>query len=236
MLPPLQERMRCSIGQQQEKSVHAAVKNFEDPDEDHQEIPVGPYIADIYHDGRITEIQTAQLFRLKDKLDYFLPQYEVKIVHPIPHEKWITWVDPVTGHLEKRNRSPRRGSYYTAFEELYSLRRYLEDPNLSVELLLVDMEEYRLKDGWGNGGKRGSHRYDRLPSRLAGRCLLTEPRDYMQFVPETLPEEFTAAEFAKAAGQNPAGFSIVPALLKELKIIERTGRRGRSYLYRVNDL
>ena len=236
MLPPLSERMRVSIGQQQEKSVHAAVKNFEDPDEDHQEIPIGPYIADIYRDGRITEIQTAQLFRLKDKLTYFLPQYEVKVVHPIPHEKWITWVDPATGHLGKRSRSPRTGSFYSAFEELYAIRHFLEDPNLSVELLLIDMEEYRLQDGWGRGGKRGSHRYDRMPVRLAGRCLLSEPRDYMQFIPENLPDEFTTAEFAAAAGKKPAGFSIVTAFLRELKLLELAGRRGRAYLYRVNDL
>ena len=58
----------------------------------------------------------------------------------------------------------------------------------------------------------------------------------MQFIPENLPDEFTTAEFAAAAGKKPAGFSIVTAFLRELKLLELAGRRGRAYLYRVNDL
>ena len=28
------------------------------------------------------------------------------------------------------------------------------------------MEEYRLQDGWGREGKKGSHRYDRVPTGI----------------------------------------------------------------------
>lgn len=226
-------RIRHGIGMQSEKTLHAVLKNYIDPDEDHQEIPIDRYIADLYYDGQITEIQTAHMDAMRAKLNCFLAQYPVRIVYPIPAQKWVIWVDPGTGALLNRNRSPLRGSFYHAFRELYRIRPWLQDPNLSLELLLIDMDEYRLLDGWSRDGKRGSHRYDRIPLFLQDRMLLTCPRDYMQLVPADLPEPFTSAQFAEAAGFRRKGFSTVLLLLTELGVLERTGKKGNSYLYRV---
>ena len=41
-------RERHGIGMQKEKTLHAVLKAYEDPDEDHHEIPIENYIADIY--------------------------------------------------------------------------------------------------------------------------------------------------------------------------------------------
>ena len=86
----LQERERHGIGMQKEKTLHAVLKAYEDPDEDHHEIPIGNYIADIYcrETESITEIQTANFGYLRGKLDAFLPQYHVTVVYPIPASKW----------------------------------------------------------------------------------------------------------------------------------------------------
>ena len=229
----LAPRERHGIGMQSEKTLHAVLKNYVDDDQDHQEIPVDNFIADIYHDGHITEIQTAKMGAMRAKLSCFLPQYPVRIVYPIPAQKWVVWVDPETGRTIKRNRSPLRGSFFHAFRELYRIRSFLRDPNLSLELLLIDMDEYRLLDGWSRDKKRGSHRYDRIPLRLQDRMLLTCPQDYMQFVPEDLPEPFTSAQFAGAVGFRKDGFSTVLLLLTEMGAVERIGKKGNSYLYRV---
>lgn len=218
---------------QSEKTLHAVLKNYMDPDEDHQEIPVDNYIADIYHDGQIIEIQTAHMDAMRAKLSCFLQKYPVRVVFPIPAQKWVIWIDPETGELQKRNRSPLRGSFFHAFKELYRVRPFLADPNLSFELLLIDMDEYRMLDGWSRDKKRGSHRYDRIPLYLQDRMLLTCPQDYMQFVPEGLPEPFTSADFARAAGYLRNGFSTVLLLLTEMGVIERVGKKGNAYLYQI---
>ena len=111
----LAPRERHGIGMQSEKTLHAVLKNYVDDDQDHQEIPVDNFIADIYHDGHITEIQTAKMGAMRAKLSCFLPQYPVRIVYPIPAQKWVVWVDPETGRTIKRNRSPLRGSFFHAF-------------------------------------------------------------------------------------------------------------------------
>lgn len=230
----LGERERHGIGMQQEKTVHAVVKNFEDPDEDHQEIPIEGYIADIYTGQEIIEIQNGNFGKMRGKLETFLPLYPVRIVYPIPHEKWNIWIDPQTGTLGKKNKCARKGHFYMAFQELYRIRPYLADPHLSVELLLIDMEEYRLQDGWSRDGKRGSHRYDRIPLALFDRMLLTCPRDYCQLIPFDLPEPFTAAEFGRSAGIR-GSFSTVLQILTQLGVVRRVGKRGNAFLYQVTE-
>lgn len=235
----LQERERHGIGMQKEKTLHAVLKAYEDPDEDHQEIPIGNYIADICVGDTITEIQTANFGYLRDKLAAFLPQYTVTVVYPIPAQKWITWVNPETGELGKRNRSPRKGTFYSAFRELYRISPYLTDPHLRIKLILLDIEEYRLQDGWSRDGKKGSHRYDRIPVRIEDETLLTRPEDYLQFVPYNLEEPFTARQLAESCGfrnkRDTERFSTVALLLRRLGVIEQVGKRGRAYLYRVSE-
>ena len=228
-------RERHGIGMQKEKTLHAVLKAYEDPDEDHHEIPIENYIADIYCEKTqsITEIQTANMGYLREKLKAFLPLYHVTVVYPIPACKWVTWVNPDTGELEKRNRSPKKGNYYNAFRELYKISSFLDHPNLDIKLILLDIEEYRLRDGWGRDGKRGSHRFDRIPTRIVSETLLTQPLDYMQFIPYELEEPFTAKELAVSCGCPRESFSTQALILRRMGVIEMTGKRGRSYLYRV---
>ena len=229
------DRERHGIGMQKEKTLHAVLKAYEDPDTDHHEIPIGNYIADIYckDTDSIIEIQTAGFGSLRGKLDAFLPLYHVTVVYPIPAVKWITWIDLKTGELGKRNRSPKKGSFYDAFKELYRISSYLDHPNLDIKLILLDIEEYRLLDGWGREGKKGSHRYDRVPTAVVDELLLTQPRDYLGFIPYGLEEPFTAKELARKCGCKRASFSTQALILKKMGVLEQVGKRRNAYLYRA---
>ena len=100
------DRQRLGIGTLSEKTVHAILKNYYEPDEDRQEIPIENYVADIFAGGEIIEIQTRQFDKLRGKLSAFLPLYPVTIVYPIPREKWIIWIDEQTGELSGKRKSP----------------------------------------------------------------------------------------------------------------------------------
>ena len=50
------DRQRLSIGTLSEKTVHAILKNYYEPDEDKQEIPIENFVADIYADEQIRRI------------------------------------------------------------------------------------------------------------------------------------------------------------------------------------
>ncbi len=225
------DRQRLGIGTLSEKTVHAILKHYYEPDEDKQEIPIENYVADIYADGEIIEIQTRQFNRMRDKLKAFLPLYPVTIVYPIPREKWLIWIDEESGELSQKRKSPAKGNPYVAFIELYKIKMFLKDPNLRLKLVLLDMEEYRLLNGWSRDKKKGSSRYDRIPTNLVEEVDITCLQDYMQFVPYDLEEPFTSKEFAKAAKCSSQLAGVTLNLLNYLEVVQRVGKQGNAYLY-----
>ena len=227
------DRQRLGIGTLSEKTVHAILKNYYEPDEDRQEIPIENYVADIYADGEIIEIQTRQFNKMRNKLEAFLPLYPVTIVYPIPREKWLIWIDEESGELSKKRKSPARGNVYIAFPELYKIKMFLKDPNLRIKLVFLDMEEYRLLNGWSKDKKKGSSRYDRIPTELVEEVDITCLQDYMQFIPYELEEEFTSRDFARAAHINVQLAQTVLNILYHVGVITRTGKKGNQYLYEV---
>ena len=230
-----QDRERNGIGTLSEKTVHAVLKNYYAPDESTHEISVGGCVADICTGEEILEIQTRSFDRLREKLDRFLPLCPVTIIYPIPHEKRLIWIDEETGELSAPRKSPLTGTPYMAFKELYRIRRYLLRDGLRLRLVLLDMEEYRLLNGWSRDKKKGSTRFDRIPTRIVEEVCIDCPQDYMQFVPYGLAEPFTFREFAKAAHiRNALAQSALP-ILTDAGAVERVGKKGNAWLYRVKE-
>lgn len=230
------DRQRLGIGTLSEKTVHAILKNYYEPDEEKQEIPIENYVADIYCNNEIIEIQTRQFDKLRGKLSAFLPLYPVTIIYPIPREKWLIWIDEESGELTKKRKSPAKGTPYTAFKEFYRIKMFLKDPNLRLKLVLLDMEEYRLLNGWSKDKKKGSTRYDRIPTNLVEEVEITCLQDYLQFVPYELEELFTTKDFAKAAHIPITLSQTVLNILYHVGTVERIGKNGNAYLYQVKKI
>ena len=221
------------FGTLREKTVHAVMKLYYEPDEDYHEVPIEGYIADIYTGECIIEIQNGNFNKLRPKLAAFLPLYPVLVVLPIPHHKWVVWMDEESGELSKKHKSPITGTAYHAFPELYKIKQYLGHPNLSFAFPLVDMDEYRLLNGWSKNKKRGSSRYDRMPLELYDEFLIERTEYFTQFVPYEIQEPFTVKEFAQAAGIHRDLAGVTVPLLMHMGILTRLGRRGREYIYEV---
>lgn len=229
------DRQRLGIGTLSEKTVHAILKNYYAPNEDSQEIPIENFVADIYIDGKIIEIQTRQFNKMRDKLKTFLPLYPVTICYPIPREKYLIWIDPESGELSKRRKSPIKGNVYQIFPELYKIKPFLKNKNISFRLVLMDMDEYKLSDGWGKNKHNNSSKFDRIPTALIDEIEIDCPEDYMQFVPYDLPEQFTTKQFAKEAHINTSLASVTLNILYYIGTVDRTGKNGNSYIYKVVD-
>lgn len=227
------KRERCGIGTLQEKTVHGILKEYYAPHKEMQEIPVNGYVADIFTGTEIIEIQTANFNKMRNKLDSFLPEYPVTIVYPIPRIKWLSWIDEESGECSALRKSPAKGNIYKAFYELYKIKQYLPDKNLHLCFPFLDIEEYRLLNGWSRDKKKGSCRYDRIPVAMVDEIRFDRIEDYMQLIPYELKDPFTVPEFAKAAGIRKQEAQTVVHILNYLKIIERCGKKGRAYAYQV---
>lgn len=229
-----QKRQQNGIGTLQEKTLHAVLKNFYEPDTLHQEIPVENFVADILRDNEIIEIQTRGFDKLRRKLDTFLLFYPVTIVYPIVHTKWLYWIDEKTGEISKKRKSPKKGTLYDAIPELYKIKPYLPNPNLHLCLVFIDVEEYRLLNGWSHDGKKGSTRYDRIPTKLVDEYYIGCLTDYLCLVPDGLKPDFTSRDFASTAHIPLRYAQTTLTILHHIGAIERTGKNGRSYTYQVN--
>ncbi len=216
------------IGTLGEKSLHAALKLYFEPDPSFREVTVGRYVADIVHNGEIMEIQTAGLGRLRKKLDFFLEHFPVTVVYPVAAVKWLISVGE-DGSISRRRRSPKPGGPWELLTELYSLREQLGKAGLSFCVPLLEVEEYRLKDG---RGRRGYTRWERMPVRLLEEVWVQGPEDYRKLLPPGLKEEFTAKEFCAEGKFSPMNGSLALSTAREMGAVERIGSRGRAYLYR----
>ena len=223
------------FGTLQEKTVHAVMKLYYEPNVDYHEVPLENYIADIYTGQRVIEIQNGNFNKLRPKLDAFLPLYPVTVVLPIPHYKWLIWMDEQSGELSDRHKSPRTGTEYDVFVELYKIKSYLLHPNLSFRFPLIDMDEYRLLNGWSADRKRGSRRYDRMPVALYDEIAIERTEDFRQMIPYELPELFTVKEFAAACHIRREIAGVAVRVLSYMGLLAQNGKRGREYLYESRD-
>lgn len=225
------------FGTLSEKTLHAVMKQYYVPDEDYHEVPIGNYIADIYTGAEIIEIQNGNFGHMRDKLEAFLPEYEVYLVYPFQHHKWVIWIDPISGEAKPKHKSPITGTIYHALPEFFKIKQYLNDPNLHIRVPLIDMEEYRLLDGKRSkkDPKKGSHRYDRVPIAIYDEVVIDGVRDYLQLLPYDLPEEFTTTDMARAAHINKYLAQETLKLLYDIGIVVRIGKHGNAYIYKIYD-
>lgn len=228
------ERQQMSlggIGTLGEKTVHSVLKQYLSRDLSCQEIKVGSFFADVMLGNHIFEIQTRQFNTLRRKLDFFLTDHPVTVVYPITWHNRLNWVSPETGEISTTGKSRKVGNPMHVFAELYKIRPFLAHPNFSLKLVLMDMEEYRMLDGWSNDKKRGASKCDKFPQQLVAEYDIETPADYMMLLPPDLPDIFTAKEFAKYAHISLPLAQTALLLLSELSVVHRIDKQGHAYLY-----
>lgn len=221
------------IGTLGEKTMHAVLKHYFEPHTQNHEIKIGGYVADIVGEDGIIEIQTRQFDRLRKKLTAFLQVCDVTIVHPIPHVKWLSWIDPDTGAVTKKRKSPKVGTPCDIFRELYKIKPLLHDPHLHLCIVLVDVEEYRYLNGWSADRKKGSSRCDRVPVGIVEELYLYSIEDYRKLLPAALPTPFTSKDLSKAAKISISCAQTALNILFSLGIVERVGKKKNAYLYQL---
>ena len=221
-----------SIGVLQEKPLHATLKWWLDDNPDHHEItlPCGK-VADIYDGVTVTEVQTGSFTPLRKKLEVLLDTYPVTVVHPVVRRKYLSWINPETGESTEPRKSPRVGSFADSGKQLIYILPLLGHPNLTVRLVLMDAEEQRIADGWGNDGKRGSHRAVLLPISVEDTLDLRCPADYAALIPAALPERFTAQQFGKAAKMQGRHLNGTLKVLLDRGVLKRETKEGNAWIY-----
>ncbi|WP_069999634.1 hypothetical protein [Cellulosilyticum sp. I15G10I2] len=228
------DNLGLGIGTLKEGTLHAVVKHYIEDNINFHEVKVGRFVADIKRENEIIEIQTRQFSKLRKKLECFLEMYQVTIVYPISHVKWLSWIDVESGEVSPKRKSPKKGSPYEIFFELYKIKDLLIHPSLSICIVLIDMEEYKLLNGWSRDKKRGAYRKDRIPTQLIEEINISCPQDYKQFIPHTLNNSFTSKDFKKHTKLSLRSAQLALNVLTYLSVVERIGKKGNAYIYKIS--
>ena len=225
-------KKQSGIGTLSERSVHAVLKKYYEPFSDSHEIKLGRYIADIVGENGIIEIQTAQLFKLKDKLKTFIPCCRTTVVYPLIAERRIVKCD-IHGNKISARKSPLKLNPYNAFEELYPLREFISDENFRFCICIIKADVFKAPGKTTKGKTKNNIKSDTVPTELIDEIYLNSPRDYFQFIPENLPEKFTSADFSETARISKNLARTFLNTVTAAGCAERCGKSGNNILFRI---
>ena len=222
------------VGTLAEKRLHAALKRYYAPDSSCIEVPIGRYVADVFDGAHVVEIQTRAFARLAGKLRFFLERYPTTVVYPMPRLRYLVWTDTETGETKPPRKSPVVGKPCDAFHELYHIRDLLAHPNLTVELLLFDIDEYRLLDGYGKAHKKRSTLVQRIPRGEPELFRLQSAEDYLALLSDKLPDRFTVPQLAKLVKLKSRQAYSAVHVLETLGVLHEDGMNGKAKCYSLH--
>lgn len=220
-----------------ETSLHRALKRLASGNEDAEEQTLAGYRIDAVVDGRLIEVQVASLFAIRRKIIDLLEQgFEVTVVKPLTARKQIIRRERRTGTEISRRWSPRRQTFLDVFSELVHFLGAFPHPNLTLELLLITEEEFRIP--------RPKRRIRQRDYTIADRCLVSvTDRRVIRSVDELLDlfppavhqlcasEPFTTADLAAAAAIPRWMAQKIAFCFRQLNLWETVGKQQRAWLY-----
>ena len=221
------------IGTLREKPLHASLKRWYARPGDRVEVPVDGFVIDLVREELLIEVQTRGFSSMKQKAIALLGLgHRVRIVHPIPVDKWIVKLD-ADGTVLSRRRSPKHGSPTDVFAELVSFPDLLAHPQLEVEVLLTIEEEYRRYTPDRSWRRKGWTVVERRLIEVTDTLLLRHAEDLIGLLPDDLPETFTTADLAEKLGRPRRAAQQMAYCLRKVRAIVAVGKHGPAIEYRV---
>jgi hypothetical protein len=219
------------IGTLNEGSLHASLKEWCSRPGDRFEVNIDGFIIDIVRDDELMEVQTGAFFSIRSKMRKLLISNTVRLIHPIPKEKWIIKVDAGLPGGETRRRSPKRGRVEDLFNQMISMPDLICHPNFTLEVLMTREEEVRVYDGTRGWRRRGWVVTDRRLLDVLEGSVFNKPGDWLALIPGELDDEFTTGDLAESAGIRLSLAQKMAYCMSRSGLLVRRGKRGRSFLY-----
>jgi len=173
-----------TIGTLSEKPIHAALKAYFSEDFD-REAKIGGFYADAIGENGIFEIQTADWGKLNRKLAVFLDVCHVTLVYPFIKRKKL--------------------SFSKLFDELYRIRGFLTDKNLTVCAAVIQLDDC--------GG-----------FSLTEEIYLRNREDYRVFLPKRIPKPPDTFTKRMCGG-------LTAEILEYMSVVHKAGKKGNEFLY-----
>ena len=217
-----------------ETSLHRQLKAHYAPDGALLEQRIGRYRIDVIDGDELIEIQLASLSAIRDKIAALVKEHQVRIVKPIVACKYLVKQKCAGGQIVSRRRSPKQGTVFDVFDELVHFTRVYPHPRLTLEVVLVEIEELRYP---GHGRRRRWRRNDhevedqRLVAVLSVEKFRTA-HDLCRLLPPKLPTPFHTGHIAVGLGVQRWIAQRMAYCLRETGAIKCVGKERGAWLYK----
>ncbi len=211
-----------------ETTLHRQLKQSYASSDGETEVTLGSFRIDAIRDDELIEIQCASLSALRSKAKRLLGRHALRIVKPIFHRTRITKLTEPNGKIVSRRLSPKRGHVVDIFEELIYLTQVFPHPNLTIEVVLVDVEQFRVPATVKKRRRRWQKDYtihDVQLEAIKERYEFHEPSDLLRIIdwPGGI-ETITTETIAKAIDRPRWVAQKIAYVLKHVGAIHPTKR------------
>lgn len=220
-----------------ETSLHKQLKQIYAGDDAQTEVVLDGYRIDAIADDTLIEVQHGSLGAIRDKIAALVEEHEVLVVKPIVHHKQLVKLSEKDGDVLQRRRSPKCGSLLSLFDELVYFTSVFPHPNLTLEAVLVDVEEWRYP---GHGKRRRRRQRDHEVQELKlvevrKTAIFRNASDLLRLVPKTrLPSPFHTGHLAEVLDVERDEAQRIAYCLRETGVAEAVGKAGNAHLYALN--
>jgi hypothetical protein len=217
-----------------ETSLHRQLKARYADSADDQEVVLDGYRIDAISDGELIEIQHGSLAAIRDKIAKLLKKHRVTVVKPIVARKQLVKLKRRGGKVIGSRLSPKRGQVLDVFDELVYFTRVFPHKRLTLEVLLVEVEELRYP-GHGRRRRRGKRDFQIEDQRLLSVVEAHRFRtlaDLRKVLPRQLPATFHTGDLAECLEIKRWVAQRIAYCLRETGAIKSVGKQGNALLYR----
>jgi len=216
-----------------ESSLHRELKQFYAAGTGQVEVSTEGFRIDVVLDGVLIEIQHGSLRAIRPKVQQLLDSHPVHVVKPIVARKHLIKLARRNGRVAQTRLSPKRGSLFDLFGELVYFTQVFPHPRLTLEAVLVEVEEVRYpRRGNVRGWRRNYHVQDIRLLKVMQSLRLTSKSDLLQLLPEELKEPFDTRELAEAMRIPRWQSQQVAYCCRNCGVLQPVGKSGNSRLYR----
>lgn len=216
-----------------ETSLHRQLKHIYAGPDAQTEVRLGRYRIDAVCGGLLVEIQHGSLAAIRTKIAALVQRHDVLVVKPIVAKRLLLKRSKPQGPIVDRRQSPKRGRLLDLFDELLYFRQVFPHPRLTLEVPLVEIEEYRYP---GHGRRRRWRRDDHVVEdqhllRVVETHRLCTADDLRQLLPPALPTPFDTAHLAQGLDVPRFVAQKIAYCLRHTGTIVEAGKRGNTRLY-----
>lgn len=224
-----------------ETSLHRELKQRYAGDAAQVEVRRGSYRIDAVVGDELVEIQHGSLAAIRDKVRALVAEHPVRVVKPVVCGKLLVKRKRKRGPVVDRRMSPKRGTLLSVFDELVYFTKAFPHPRLTLELLLVDIEEWR----YPGHGRRRRYRQndfvveDQKLSAVHGVHRLQTAADLQELLRaasssaarQPLPSPFHTGHLAQHLDVQRFFAQRIAYCLRQTGAALQVGKQGNALLY-----